>query len=68
MIMLHRNKHISMDKWPILSLRQGDDKMNLKHLVVPESKELKHEDITKVSRSQCERLILAKADTMWLST
>ena len=52
-----------MDKRPILRLRQGEYKMNLKHLVAPESKELKkHENIPKGYRSQYERLPLAKAD------
>ena len=58
--MLHRNKHISMDKWPILSLRQGDGKTNLKHLVVPEGKELKHENITKVQGASVKDSYLPK--------
>lgn len=58
--MLHRNEHISMDKQPILSLRQGDDKMNVKYLVVPESKELKHENITKVPAASVKDSYLPK--------
>lgn len=58
----------SLEKWPILGLGEGENKMSLKHAVVPESKAVlemqNNRGTSKRRRSQLEELPLARAGTL----
>ena len=55
-----------MEKWPILGLGEGENKMSLKHAVVPESKAVlemqNNRGTSKRRRSQLEELPLARGE------